>query len=286
VADDRFDIAIGDTVSEGVPAAGAGNIEQPGTKDLYFFEGTAGQAVYLQALGSSGDLSWYLYDPNGNYLASAWIGYDLGRIDLTQMGTYRIEVWGGGGPGTGPYSFALNGLRPPVGGGDFSATETGVSVNLPIARLLANDTDPDGDVVRFDSLPSGSTAEGGTVTILDSVIRYRPKSGFSGTDSFTYQINDGWGNLGTATVTVQVREPETLGLNTISATRNPDGSIALTMAGIAGQTYQLWYAPDVALGPWTLLDTVVADANGIVSYTDTSAIGVPVRFYRLAQAAP
>ena len=37
--------AIGDTIAENAPSAGAGNIESPGSDDEYAFTGTAGQVI-------------------------------------------------------------------------------------------------------------------------------------------------------------------------------------------------------------------------------------------------
>jgi hypothetical protein len=39
---DAFAIEYGDTVSDGVPCPGAGNIEAGGNADVYAFQGTAG----------------------------------------------------------------------------------------------------------------------------------------------------------------------------------------------------------------------------------------------------
>jgi hypothetical protein len=171
-------------------------------------------------------------------------------------------------------------VHPPVAGDDVAGTVKDQPVLLPIVRLLANDTDPDDDPLTL-SLPSAATSEGGVVARNGSHVQYTPPAGFTGPDTFTYQVADGWGGTDTATVTVTVRKPEGVGFNTISAVRDADGSVHLRMAGIPGRSYQVWFAPDVVAGPWTLLDTVVADLLGVVSYTDTSAVGVPVRFYRL-----
>ncbi len=276
-----FNIAIGDTVSDGVPEAGAGNIEQPGSRDIYLFDATAGQTVYLQRLAGSWPLYWGLYDPDGEQRAETWLDFDLGRSDLTKTGTYRIEVWASNSVGTGTYSFRINGLRPPEGGDDVAATVKGKSVNLPILRLLANDTDPDGDPVSFGGLPSAATSQGGSVLVVGDAVRYRPPTGFTGDDTFSYRINDSFGNSATATVTVYVRDSSQLGHNTIALVVNPDGSVDVTLAGIPGRNYQVWGASAVT-GPWTNLGTATADAHGVVHFTDTTASGAPARFYHLA----
>src|SRR6185503_5853903 len=64
--DQRFTIAIGDRVTNGQPAPGAGNVETPGARDIYTFFATAGSQVYFEDLGSAGtNLIWTAEDPLG-----------------------------------------------------------------------------------------------------------------------------------------------------------------------------------------------------------------------------
>jgi hypothetical protein len=74
-------------------------------------------------------------------------------------------------------------------------------------QVLANDSDPDGDVL---TLTSTSTPAQGAVAIVGNALRYTPAPGFSGTDSFTYTVSDGRGGTASATVTISVTttEPE------------------------------------------------------------------------------
>jgi filamentous hemagglutinin family protein len=77
------------------------------------------------------------------------------------------------------------------------------AVNLPInIKVLANDSDPDGDNLRVISVTQG--ANGSVVLNSDGTVTYIPNNGFFGTDSFTYTIDDGNGGTSTATVTVNV----------------------------------------------------------------------------------
>jgi hypothetical protein len=87
-----------------------------------------------------------------------------------------------------------------------SATSDGMKVRI---NVLANDTDPDGDDLTITGVTDGMNGTTrvntkGTPSPTDDVVVYRPNSGFSGTDSFTYTISDGMGGLDTATVTVTV----------------------------------------------------------------------------------
>lgn len=116
---DRFTIAVGDTVAAGLPAAGAGTIEQPFVKDSYSFAGTAGQRVLFDVLAvapSLAELQWRLVGPDGRVNFSRVLGFgggsDPGVFTLAATGTYTIIVGDNSDPNTGTYSFRLG--SPPA----------------------------------------------------------------------------------------------------------------------------------------------------------------------------
>ena len=64
-APQQFGISFGDTVSDGVPAAGAGNLEAPGAVDIYTFDALAGQgAIFDWLSGSNVLIGWQLQAPS------------------------------------------------------------------------------------------------------------------------------------------------------------------------------------------------------------------------------
>ncbi|MBY4678560.1 Ig-like domain-containing protein [Marinobacterium arenosum] len=69
--------------------------------------------------------------------------------------------------------------------------------------VLANDSDPDGDLLTITSVSSSST--GTAVINSDGTLTYKPKRKFKGVDSFTYTVSDG-SDTGVATVTIQVNQ--------------------------------------------------------------------------------
>jgi hypothetical protein len=82
-------------------------------------------------------------------------------------------------------------------------------------NVLANDTDPDNDPLTITAAIPSTNA---TVTINDNatptdpsddVIIYTPNAGFTGTDTFTYTIEDSSGKIDTAIVTLTVNTPPT-----------------------------------------------------------------------------
>ncbi len=87
-------------------------------------------------------------------------------------------------------------------------TQTPLDTPVTIA-VLGNDTDPDGDDLTLTAV--GTPVNGTVVINPDGTLTYTPDAGFTGTDSFTYTINDGQGGVSTATVIVNVGAPDGVG---------------------------------------------------------------------------
>jgi hypothetical protein len=75
------------------------------------------------------------------------------------------------------------------------------SARANVISVLDNDYDADGDLL---SVVSVSAASGGTVSHDGSSVTYTPNPGFTGDDSFRYDVVDGYGGSVSATVRVQV----------------------------------------------------------------------------------
>jgi len=91
---------------------------------------------------------------------------------------------------------------PPVAVDDATSTAFETPINVAV---LGNDSDPDGDAL---TVTNASDPTNGTTSINpDGTVHYTPDAGFSGSDTFTYEISDGHGGTDTATVTVTV-EPD------------------------------------------------------------------------------
>ncbi len=118
---------------------------------------------------------------------------------------YRIDD-GNGGQDEAVVRITLISNRPPVAADD-SATVFATAITE--IDVLANDSDPDGDLVHIDGL--AAQPRHGTATITDStaaipkqLIRYDPDDAFAGLDSLLYIITDPRGNRDTATVRITV----------------------------------------------------------------------------------
>ncbi|AFY64935.1 tandem-95 repeat protein [Geitlerinema sp. PCC 7407] len=72
---------------------------------------------------------------------------------------------------------------------------------VTLANVLANDTDVDGNPLTIVGTTPPSS---GTITRVGNGFVYRPNSGFSGIDNFTYRVSDGNGGTASATVRVSV----------------------------------------------------------------------------------
>lgn len=113
--------------------------------------------------------------------------------------TYTISDGNGGSDvATVTVTLSANGEvnTPPVAVDDTATTGYGSPVAI---NVLLNDSDPDGDALSVSGLTGPLH---GSLSAIGGVVTYTPDAGFSGTDTFTYQLSDGKGGTDTATVTV------------------------------------------------------------------------------------
>jgi len=169
--------------------------------------------------------------------------------------------------------------RNPIAGDDSFGTVEDQSHIAPAVRLLANDSDPDGDALSIASVVSAS-ANGASIVFDSGVITYTPATGFSGEDQFTYTVSDGRGGTDVGTVVVNVRASNTPPLNQATITITPDGK-NVRFSGIPGQGYVV-QAADAVEGPWgPVSGTLIAGATGIIDYSDREEPAPATRFYRI-----
>ena len=127
------------------------------------------------------------YTPNTGYTGSDSFTYiiDDGNGD-TAIGTVTVTVTASGGN------------TPPIGVDDSGTTLQNESITIAV---LANDTDVNGDALTITSVTQGTN---GTVTFTGTNVTYTPNTDFTGTDIFTYVVDDGQGGTDTAAVTITV----------------------------------------------------------------------------------
>jgi large repetitive protein len=112
--------------------------------------------------------------------------------------TYTVSD-GNGATATATVTVAVAAVNDaPIARDDAAATDEDTPVAIDV---LANDSDPNGDVLRIQSVTQpahGSVVKDGTTVV------YTPASGFHGIDSFTYTVSDGNGARATATATIAI----------------------------------------------------------------------------------
>ena len=165
--DNEFDVLANDSDPDGDPLTIV-DVTQPAN----------GEAVI------SGDV--ILYTP-----ATDFVGGD--------SFTYTIDD-GRGGQATATVSVEVVQVnQPPVANDNQFEVERDSVDN--VFDVLANDFDPDGDPLTIIDLTQPSNGE---AVISGDVILYTPNPGFSGSDSFTYTIDDGFGGQASAQVSIEV----------------------------------------------------------------------------------
>lgn len=167
----------------------------------------AGDTVQLNGAASSdpdGDALTYQWTMVSKPAGSAAMLSNAGIVNPTfvadKAGTYEIRlVVHDGTVASAPDMAtidAVTGNRLP------QAQDISVNIadNAPVTIILKA-SDPDGDSLTFST--STSPAHG-TLSGTPPLLTYTPASGYLGTDSFTYQADDGKGGTDTATVAINI----------------------------------------------------------------------------------
>ena len=119
----------------------------------------------------------------------------------------------------------------PIALDDSYSVDQGNTLTVSAPGLLINDSDLDQDSLSINITPVNSPASGQLNLANDGSFEYTPESGFSGNDSFSYQLTDGNGGVSTAQVSISVLIP-TVVLRGTSLTLTGN----LTLVGIGETT--------------------------------------------------
>ena len=154
----------------------------------------------------------------------------------------------------------------PVAVNDGYSADEGATLTIAAPGVLSNDSDPNNDPLTavLNTMPAH-----GTLTLQpDGSLTYTPNPGFSGTDSFTYQADDGQTLSNVATVTLSINGRPVAGDDTATTTEGT----AVGIAVLANDT------DDGALNPATVTvgmlpangTTTVESGTGVITYTPNS----------------
>ena len=160
--------------------------------------------------------------------------------------------------------------RAPVAVNDSYTTAAALTVAAP--GLLSNDTDADGNALTAIKVANPAN---GTVTVnANGGFTYTPTAGFSGTDTFTYKVNDGLVDSNTATVSITVNVAANhapVAVND-SYTVNQGQTLTVAVPGVLGNdTDADGNALTATLVSNPSNGTVTLNSNGSFTYTPNAA---------------
>jgi len=167
---------------------------------------------------SDGTIATYSWTFEGGSPASSSVE-DPGSVSYSTAGTYitTLSATDDGGASCTPATIqvtvnAVGGNSAPVANSDHYSMDQDTTLNVAANGVMANDNDADGD--SLTAIQDSSAGNGVATLNADGSFSYTPNSGFVGTDSFTYHVNDGTGsanaNSNAATVTIVVNQLGTM----------------------------------------------------------------------------
>jgi hypothetical protein len=139
---------------------------------------------------------WVRLDSDGGFTYTP----DPGFVGVQSFG---YSVRDGNGSDTGTLTITVSEANStPVAASDAYATAEDDTLVVTAPGLLANDSDPDGDSLTV--VVGTPPASGSLLVAPDGSFIYTPEPQFSGTDAFTYTLEDGNGgtDMGSVEVTV------------------------------------------------------------------------------------
>ncbi|MBI3417421.1 MAG: cadherin-like domain-containing protein [Verrucomicrobia bacterium] len=168
----------------------------------------------------------------------------------------------------------------PVASNDVFAVQQPSALAIPVADLLRNDSDPDGDTLIVSAVSSAS-AQGGTVSLDGNTVYYAPKVDFAGSDSFAYTISDGKGGLAAGTVTVIVTAPNSAPEIILGIRAVPQ----ITWNSVSNTFYNILRKDSLSSPQWTVIVPEFRATNSVSSFVDLD-VDNPHLFYSVEALSP
>ncbi|MCM4173018.1 hypothetical protein DHD32_16155 [Arenibacter sp. TNZ] len=173
----------------------------------------SGETFTLQAefTSTSAEYVWYSLTPGVVFPAnglSEISGVGMDNVLIDTPGDYQLGIAPllGCTPSTDPTDIISVNARPCAISDSYNTVEN-TTLNVPAIGVLLNDTDIEtGDILTVNTTPMVNVTNGTLTLSADGSFTYVPNPGFTGTDSFIYQVcDDSSSNLcDTAEVTITV----------------------------------------------------------------------------------
>ncbi|UTF53473.1 Ig-like domain-containing protein [Natronosalvus rutilus] len=184
--DDYYSIAKGENLTIDAPGRLANDYDPDGDDITTTNTGSPTHGTVSGVVDGS-----FTYIPDPGFVGTDSFDY-LIRDEhgaYSSYGTVTVEV--------------VDGNRAPVAVDDHYSMVQGETLTVDAPGRLANDRDPDGDVITTTN--TGSPDNGTVTGVVDGSFTYTPDPGFVGTDSFVYLMRDEHGAYSSyGTVTVEV----------------------------------------------------------------------------------
>jgi hypothetical protein len=198
---------------------------------------------------------------------------------------------GNGGVATASVTVSVAAInQAPIARDDSGGTDADIPVSVAV---LLNDLDPDGDLLRVESIAQPSA---GSAVRDGASITYTPAAGWSGVDLFTYTVSDGRGGTATASVMVVVvavndaptaqDDSATTDMDVpvsilVLANDSDEGGAALAILSVSqglhgmvvNQGAAILYTPDAGFVGTDSFSYTVTDPQGLTT-TGTVTVGV------------
>ncbi|MFM2389352.1 MAG: hypothetical protein RLZZ437_907, partial [Pseudomonadota bacterium] len=242
------------------------------------------------------------FDPNGDMLT--FLGFDvpvglrvfqlpdgswqvMPDVNLNGTLTLGYRVTDGRETTTGVIDINLAAVNdaPVIVPDAVLATDEDVALVIPMAALLANDYDPEGDAFTVIEVYD---PDNGTVTLTNGVATFTPRADYSGNAGFRYVLEDAFGARSEGYAQVQVSPTVDAPFSVLdTATMDEDGSLLIDPSTLLANDISPDGDPLVFLGFASSAITQegalyrytpAANQNGTVNltYTITNGSGVPV----------
>ncbi len=176
---------------------------------------------------------------------------------------------------------------PPVAVDDFYTVLGNTTLTTTVANgVLNNDSDPESDPLTVNTTPLSGPSNGTLTLNSDGTFTYIPNSGFSGPDSFDYEISDGNGGTTTATAFIDVSDPVTGPLDAMDDAVTTNEETLINIAVMANDDLPTTGAFNIQSTTPPSNGAITVLPNGTIDYTpNPDFFGTDTFTYTLADAS-